>query len=42
MPHPEAALFDWQCPFDAPSLGLQFFKNAVQYLEQKADAVTAV
>jgi phosphoribosylformylglycinamidine synthase len=32
MPHPEAALYDWQCPFDAPSLGLQFFKNAVQYL----------
>lgn len=42
MPHPEAALFGWQCPFDAPSLGLQFFKNAVQYLKEKAGAATAV
>lgn len=32
MPHPEAALFGWQSPLEGPALGLQFFRNATEYL----------
>lgn len=32
MPHPEAAIYDWQLPYRAPALGKKFFDNAVSYL----------
>ena len=32
MPHPEAALHDWHLPYPGQALGLEFFKNAVEYL----------
>jgi phosphoribosylformylglycinamidine synthase len=32
MPHPEAALHDWHLPFEGVAYGLEFFKNAVQFL----------
>ena len=34
MPHPEAALFDWQSPDGAPCVGLRFFENAVRHLNR--------
>lgn len=33
MPHPEAALHDWHLPFAGKAHGLEFFKNAVQYVK---------
>lgn len=33
MPHPEAALHEWHLPFEGTAYGLEFFKNAVTYLE---------
>ena len=36
MPHPEAALHDWHLPFAGKAWGLEFFKNAVNYLRGEA------
>ena len=33
MPHPEAAVERWQLPYSGEAFGLQFFKNAVEYLK---------
>ena len=33
MPHPEAAVYDWHLPFEGKAHGLEFFKNAVQFLK---------
>lgn len=33
MPHPEAAVHDWQMPFAGTAYGLEFFKNAVHYVK---------
>jgi phosphoribosylformylglycinamidine synthase len=33
MPHPEAAVHDWQMPFVGTAYGLEFFKNAVHYVK---------
>jgi phosphoribosylformylglycinamidine synthase len=33
MPHPEAAVYDWHLPFAGKAWGLDFFKNAVQFLK---------
>jgi Phosphoribosylformylglycinamidine (FGAM) synthase, glutamine amidotransferase domain len=32
MPHPEAALHEWHLPFKGEAWGLEFFKNAVNFL----------
>lgn len=32
MPHPEAAVHDWQVPFKDKAWGLEVFKSAVQYI----------
>lgn len=32
MPHPEAAVHDWHLPFAGTAYGLEFFKNAVDYI----------
>lgn len=32
MPHPEAAVHDWHLPYLGTAYGLEFFKNAVVYL----------
>ncbi len=33
MPHPEAAVHEWQLPFSGRAWGGQFFKSAVEYLK---------
>lgn len=33
MPHPEAAVHDWQMPFAGHAYGLEFFKSAVQSIK---------
>lgn len=33
MPHPEAAVFDWQLPFEGKAWGVEFFKSALQVLK---------
>lgn len=33
MPHPEAALHEWHLPYPGKAWGLEFFKNAVNYLK---------
>lgn len=35
MPHPEAAIEDWQLPFAGIAYGLDFFKNAVSYIRSQ-------
>lgn len=35
MPHPEAAIEDWQMPFTGTAYGLDFFKNAVSYIRSQ-------
>lgn len=32
MPHPEAAVYDWQLPYAGSAFGQHFFNNAVEYL----------
>jgi phosphoribosylformylglycinamidine synthase len=33
MPHPEAAVFDWQMPYEEKAWGLEFFKSAIQSMK---------
>ncbi|WP_374030985.1 phosphoribosylformylglycinamidine synthase subunit PurQ [Bdellovibrio bacteriovorus] len=35
MPHPEAAVHDWHLPYEGEAWGLEFFKSAVNYLNQE-------
>ncbi|MNL66860.1 Phosphoribosylformylglycinamidine synthase 1 [compost metagenome] len=35
MPHPEAALHEWHLPFKGQAWGLEFFKNAVNFLRSE-------
>lgn len=34
MPHPEAAVYDWQLPFAGKAHGQSFFNNAVQFFRE--------
>ncbi len=34
MPHPEAAVYDWQLPYQGVAYGQKFFANAVNYLRE--------